>query len=225
MNFEEFREQLRNDLPGVLPADMQNVEIDFQHTEKLQNGSYDGMVIRPEGQPIGMNIDLNRFFSEYANGTSYDDCLAELGAIVSHHIYEMPKVDLDVLNNYDQMKSMLSIQVVSTESNMDMLQNIPHKEIEDLSMVYRFVTGNDSEGIQSILVTNNLLKNYGITAEQLHQDALEMAPIYKPVEIRTMEEVIREMMGDDFPVEIGEMDNMMYIASTSSKTSSTVSKG
>lgn len=39
MNFEEFREQLRNDLPGKLPEDMQNISIDFQHIEKLQNDS------------------------------------------------------------------------------------------------------------------------------------------------------------------------------------------
>ena len=218
MNFEEFREKLRNDLPGVLPVDMQNVSIDFHHTEKLQNGSYDGMVIRPEGQPIGMTIDLNRFYNEYENGTPYDGCLAELGAIVSHNLYEMPKVDLDQLKDYDQMKSKLSIQVVETESNMDMLQNNPHKELEDLSMVYRFVISNESDGIESILVTNKLLDQYGITAEQLHQDALEMAPIYKPVEIRSMEEVIREMMGDDFPTEMGEMDNVMYVASTLNKT-------
>ena len=117
MSFEEFREQLRNDLAGVLPEDMQNVSIDFQHTEKLQNGSYDGMVIRPGGQPICMNFDFNQFISEYENGISYDDCLAESGAIVSHHLYEMPKLDLDMLRDYDQLKSMLCIQVVPTESN------------------------------------------------------------------------------------------------------------
>ncbi len=218
MNFEEFREQLRNDLPGKLPEDMQNVSIDFQHTEKLQNGSYDGMCIHPEGQPVGMNIDLNRFFDQYQNGTSYEECLDELGAIVSHHLYEMPKIDVEMLKDYNQLKSMLSIQVVPTECNMEMLQNIPHKEIEDLSMVYRFVTSNENAEMQSILVTNRMLESYGISAEQLHQDALEMAPIYKPVEIRTMGEVLREMMGDDFPMEMVEADNMMYIASTPNKT-------
>lgn len=218
MNFDEFKEQFRNDLPGKLPEDMQNVSIDFLHTEKLQNGSYDGMVIQPDGQSVGMNIDLNRFFDQYQNGTSYEECLDELGAIVSHHIYEMPNINIEILKDYNQLKSMLSIQVVPTESNMEMLQNIPHKEIEDLSMVYRFVTSNDSDGIQSILVTNNLLENYGITAEQLHQDALEMAPICKPVEIRSMGEVMREMMGDDFPAELAETDNMLYVATTPNKS-------
>lgn len=218
MDFDEFKEQLRNDLPGKLPVDMQNVSIDFQHTEKLQNGSYDGMVIRPEGQSVGMNVDLNRFYDQYQNGTSYEECLDELGAIVSHHIYEMPNINIEMMKDYNQLKNMLSIQVVPTESNMEMLQNIPHKEIEDLSMVYRFVTSSDSDGIHSILVTNKLLENYGITAEQLHQDALEMAPIFKPVEIRSMGEVMREMMGDDFFAELVEADNMMYIATTPNKT-------
>lgn len=218
MNFDEFKEQLRNDLLGVLPKDMQDVEINFQHTEKLQKGSYDGMMVRQVGQPIGMNVDLNRFYSEYENGTSYEECLEELGAIVSHNLYEMPKINVEQLNDYERLKPMLSIQVVSTEPNVDMLANIPHKEIEDLSMVYRFVTNEDQENIQSILVTNKMLEVYGISAEQVHHDALEMAPIYKPMEIRSMAEVVREMMGDDFPIEMMEADDMMYVATTECKS-------
>lgn len=113
MDFEEFREKLRNDLPGVLPEDMQNVSIDFQHTEKLQNGSYEGIVVKPEEQNVVMNIDMGRFYEKYENGMTYDE---------------------DMLRDYDQMKSMFSIQVVPTEPNMDMLQNISHKEMEDTSV-------------------------------------------------------------------------------------------
>ena len=101
MNFDEFKEQLRNDLLGVLPKDMQDVEIDFQRTEKLQKGSYDGMMVRQVGQPIGMNVDLNRFYSEFENGTSYEECLEELGVIVSHNLYEMPKINVEQLKSAD----------------------------------------------------------------------------------------------------------------------------
>ena len=42
-------------------------------------------------------------------------------------------------------------------------------------MVYRFVLDASDEGRASILVTNQLLDSYGITADQLHEDAMTIA--------------------------------------------------
>ena len=49
-------------------------------------------------------------------------------------------------------------------------------------------------GMASALVTNSMLEHYGITAEQLKQDAF--ARQYPtPFEIKTMAEVLNELMG------------------------------
>ena len=87
------------------------------------------------------------------------------------------------------------MEVVSTEANKEMLSNIPHKEMEDMSVVYRFDMGTNEDGRATILVTNQLMDSMGINAEQLHADAVENAPKIKPVEIKGMGEVLSEMMG------------------------------
>ena len=83
--------------------------------------------------------------------------------------------DIDKVNDYDQMKQTLSMEVVSAERNADMLEKVPHKNIEDMAVVYRFVLDASDEGRASILVTNQLLDSYGITADQLHEDAMTIA--------------------------------------------------
>ena len=218
MNFEEFKQQVMEDLPGALPERLSNVEIEPVSVTKLQHGSYDGITIREEGSNIGMNLDLSGLFERMEKGTAYDEVLAEAVAIISNATAQAPKIDVDRLMDYEQLKETLSIQVVPTASNEEMLQNIPHKEMEDLSMVYRFVVGQDESGTQTILVTNKLLEQYGITEDQLHEDAMENAPVFKPVQIRSMTEVLAEMMGADFAEDMGlptpDVGDMMYVAST-----------
>ena len=53
------------------------------------------------------------------------------------------------------------------------------------------------EGRASILVTNQFLDSYGITADQLHEDAMTIAPELRPAVIKTISETLQEMMGDE----------------------------
>ncbi len=46
------------------------------------------------------------------------------------------------------------------------------------------------DGKVSILITNQMPDNYGITADQLHADALEFAPVMCPAVIQTMAETL-----------------------------------
>lgn len=57
------------------------------------------------------------------------------------------------------------MKVVSGETNKDLLETVPHKDIEDMAVVYRFVLNSDAEGRASILATNQMIENFGITAE------------------------------------------------------------
>ena len=66
------------------------------------------------------------------------------------------------------MKEKLAMEVVSAEANKEMLETVPHQNMEDMAVVYRFVLNSDDEGRASILVTNQLLANMGVTPEQLH---------------------------------------------------------
>jgi len=100
------------------------------------------------------------------------------------------------------------MEVVSAEANKEMLETVPHQNIEDMAVVYRFVLSSDDDGRASILVTNQLLENMGVTPEQLHADAMENAPQIKHIEIKGMSEVLAEMMG----VEQAEMMGIVPVA-------------
>ena len=65
--------------------------------------------------------------------------------------------------------------------------------MEDMAIVYRFMLNNHNGEQASVLVTNTILAQMGITPEQLHADALKNAPEVKPLVIQGMSEVLVEI--------------------------------
>ncbi|MBO5620655.1 MAG: hypothetical protein J5959_03395, partial [Butyrivibrio sp.] len=106
-----------------------------------------------------------------------------------------PNFNIDAFKDYDKMKETLAMEVVSAERNADLLETVPHKNMEDMAVVYRFVVSTDVGETGSVLVTNKMLDQYGITPEQLHADAMKNAPEVRPMEIKGMGEVLAEQMG------------------------------
>ena len=165
---------------------------------------------------------INKCYEAYEDGTDYNTTVDKTAKIVADSLENKPDVDLDTLTDYDKMKDKLVMEVVSAETNKDLLETVPHKDIEDMAVVYRFVLNSDVEGRASILATNQMIENFGITADQLHADALENAPRIKPAEIKGMGEVLAEMMG----IEQAEMmglypvrpeDEQIFVASVPDK--------
>ena len=130
MDFEEFREKLVEDLHEALPERLKGASIEESSVQKLQNRSYDGITVRPEGTNVGVTLDVSKMYEEMDRGTDYESVLAEAVAIVSNATADMPNFDVNQFADYEAMKEKLSIQVVPTAGNEDMLKNIPHKEME-----------------------------------------------------------------------------------------------
>ena len=89
------------------------------------------------------------------------------------------------------------IRVSSAEANKDMLANVPHQLKEDLAITYHVTVSMDGEGLSSMLIKNDLLKQYGITAEQLHEDAMKSSPRIMAPEVSSMGAIMEELVEKD----------------------------
>ncbi len=222
MDFEEFKEALVKDMKTALDFRLEtNTEVEIKHNTKT-NYSYEALNVRPEGAEVGVSIDCNKLYAAYTDGVDYRDIIAGMTDQLEKSLKDGPGIDIDMFSDYAQLKDKLSIEVISAERNKDILESVPHKNLEDMAVVYRFVLESSDEGRASILVTNQMLETMGVTPEQLHADALEIAPQIKPAEIKGMSEVMAEMMGVEqaemmgiFPV--APEDEQMYVATVPDK--------
>ena len=222
MDYEEFKEQFISAVKESLYEQGSDMNVSVNEVKKL-NESYEAMTVTPEGARVGVNIGIERFYDAYNEGRPFDEVVDKAVETINHGINERPDFDIDSFTDYSQMKEKLAMEVVSAETNKEMLENVPHKDLEDMAVVYRFVLSSDDEGRASILVTNQILESMGVTPEQLHADALEIAPQIKPAEIRGMSEVMAEMMGMEQAEALGIMpmrpeDEQLFVATVPDKT-------
>lgn len=222
MNYEEFKNEFVDALQERLYERGNEVTISITNVEKM-NESYEAITVTPEGSNIGMNLNLAVFAEAYENGVDFDEIVEQVTHKIEDHLSNMPTFDVQSLTDYEQMKDKISMEVVAADRNADLLAKVPHQEMEDMAVVYRFVVESDEAGRATILVTNELLNKMGVTPEQLHADALENAPELRPAVIKGMSEVMVDMMGpgaaemfgiDEFP-----QDEMMYVATVPDKIS------
>lgn len=113
---------------------------------------------------------------------------------------EMP----DVGNiDFDSAKDNIVFQVINTLQNEDMLKDMPHREFQDLSIIYRWVVKVDEKGIQSSVIRNSLAERLGMNEEQLFKCAVENTRRIFPPTVKSMNDVIREMfISDGMPAEV-----------------------
>ena len=222
MDFNEFKEQFTEDVKQGLADAGIDAKISINTVEKM-NETYEAMTVTPEGSNVGVNVNMEKFFEAYENGTPYEDVVDKAVNVIEGGFANQPTVDVAALTDYDQMKDKLIMEVVSAEANADMLDKVPHKEMEDMAIVYRFELDSNDDGRATVLVTNQLIETMGVTPVQLHADAMENAPELKPAVIKGMSEVMAEMMGmstEDLAMmgmPMDPADEQMYVASVPDK--------
>lgn len=216
MDYEQFKKQIEEDLHQALADHGINASISEHHVEKL-NSSYDALSVTPEGSNIGVNANLDSMFQAVQDGHDYSEVLDKAADSLIASIQNMPQIDVADLTNYEEMKHKLSMQVVSADRNAEMLQNVPHKQMEDMAVVYRLVLSEGKDDSSTVLVTNDLMEQFGITHEQLHEDAMVNAPGIRPAQIRGMTETMNDLMGPGMVPEIDPADEMMFVAGVPSQ--------
>ena len=192
MNFDEFLEAAKDRIKElVIEADVK-----IQAVDKLQGESYVGIAVRPEHASAAVTFNLNAAYDRYqADESQKDAILNKIAADAKQVSSAIPAFEVSSITDYETVKDHLTMQVVPVEPNKEMLDGIPHKTIEDIAVVYRVEIPGSADGTASTLVTNQLLSEYGITAEQLHRDALEAQVANHPPVLKNMSEIMAEMSG------------------------------
>lgn len=203
MDYEQFKVAFAEDLKTNLQKLGIEADVSEHHIEKL-NDSYDALSVTPKGSSIGVNANLDEIFHAIERGRDYNEVLSGVAESLKGSLEHMPKLQVSDLTNYAEMKNKLAMEVVSAERNAKMLQNVPHEQMEDIAVVYRLVLNSSKGASSTVLVTNDLMDKFGITHEQLHDDAMKNAPLIRPAEIT----IIMQRKTEYYNISIFPADNM-----------------
>ena len=195
MNFDEFLEAAKKRVQEELP----DADVRIQQVNKLQGESYVGISVQPEGAAAAATFNVGPAFDRYeADESQAGSILAKIAADAKQVASSIPVFEVSSITVYETVKDHLVMQVVPVEPNKEMLENIPHKTVEDIAVVYRVELLNAYDSSATTLVTNQLLDQYGVTPEQLHADAVVAQITNHPPVLKNMSEMMAEMSGGMF---------------------------
>ena len=195
MDFKEFTQRAEQDIRASLEDASPGTRVDVNQVEKLQGESYTAVTLTPEATNMGMNLNLNQLYDSMQRGDSYEQVISGALEQAKEQLEHVPRFNVSELSSYETAKELLFVDVVGTKVNAELLAKVPHTDIEDLSMVYRMQLEQLSDGAATVLITNDLMERMGVTREQLHADALANSERIRPASMRTMAEVLSDMMG------------------------------
>ena len=188
LTFGEFVDEVRRSIKDYLPEKFADAEVHVDQFQKL-NTAYLGMQVKREDQMVVPNINLNGMYAQYQE---QGHTMAAMLTMIAQQVQMAPEIRTDWLKDYSQVKDHLFIRVSDAKENEGVLKNAPHKEVDGLAVSYHIAI----EGMQaSTPVTYQMMEMYGVTAEQLHADALESTQKLYPVKYASMAEVMQQMMG------------------------------
>ena len=197
MDYEQFKEQFTEDLKKNLEAKGHDIaSVDIAPSQKLNQDGYDAISVKLENSLMGPSGNFSNLFAAYEKTDDYDMVLNHATRMMDDAISNMPSYDANQLTDYDFIKDKLVLEAVNNEKNASLLEKVPHKDMEDIAIVYRVLLGQMDDGIASVVVTNEMLEKMDITKEQLHQDALISSPEIRPVEVNTLFGTIAELIPD-----------------------------
>ena len=174
MEFDEFKTYVKNSIKFYLPEEFRTATVELYNTQKL-NEQYTALLVMKEGETVAPTMNLNHFYGEYQQHGNVGEVLRRMAELIT---VQPPELDVStMLLNYEEAKKKLFFRVNAVKGNEGLLATCPHTKIDDLAITYHVeVDHRNDRDLGSMLVTDTVLGYYGVTKEQLHQDAMENSP-------------------------------------------------
>lgn len=120
----------------------------------------------------------------------------------------------------EQILKNVMCQLVNRQRNEESLKEVPHKNIMDMSVIYRLIVKEDGEGNASILMNYGLCDSFRISPEELDIAAMTNTG-KRSFEIIDMESLLSELSG--MPKDVSSQENLnMYVLTSSTKLNGSV---
>ncbi len=196
MNFDEFKQQVADEIKDYLPKEFENAEVSLTKVLKNNDVELDAIIVKQEDVNIAPTIYLRGFFDDYQKGTSMESILEEIAKVNVDHA-QSKDFDVSRITDFELVKDKIMPRLVNADGNAERLAGSPHTEVEDLSVIYTVELAKMGDGMATVTVSDQLMEKWGIDKEQLHDLAIKnLADHGNPV-LTDMRTVMVELMAEE----------------------------
>lgn len=191
-----------------------NHQVEVKEVIKNNGLILTGITVKEDGSNIAPTIYLNDAFKHYEEGEDIKDVLTEL--LNTYEAHRVPgALNVEFLTDFNQAKERVAMKVINYEKNQKLLTGSPHIKFGDLAAIFQIQVDASEFGNAVITVKNEFMDMWNTDVETLMNLSRENMEEHQPMRIRSMLEVLTEMMGD-IPDEMVE-ESPMYVLTNEAK--------
>lgn len=191
MQYEDFLAHMQACIEQMVTT---NCQAKFHSVMKNNDVELNGVILMKEGERVSPTIYLNPYYDRYLQGESIPKLCKE---IVEFRVIAMSDNTLDEATqdmSLDRWKDQVIYRLVNRKNNRKRLAGVPFMQFVDLAITFHCLVRNNDDGVGSFLITRELMESWDVTVKELYQLAGVNTPRLFPSSIRTMEEVLQEML-------------------------------
>lgn len=208
MNYEEFIDKIDK----IAKLYFKDGQANIISVNKNNGIVLKGLTIYDETN-IAPTLYLEKFYESYKDGKPFSDVCEEIFKEYQN-IWQDNKLEyIPDITNYEQVKDNIIIRVVNYEANKELLSNMPFNRLNDLAVTYRILVSNDDHGIASAAVTNREMERWNVKLEDMHNRALKNTQVIFPAKIQRMDDMFKDMLGDEYALDDVHAEETLYIIS------------
>lgn len=162
-------------------------------------------------EKVGVPIYTEDLYQQFREGLSVEEIADRMVEVLHQARIESPEIpDLTAENARER----ITLTLVNAKMNTDLLETVPHYEVAggELAAVPRWYISEEA----SFLVTSEMARQMKLTPEEVLQIGKKSID-QQDFKIRTMQEIIAEMMGDTFMDAFPPLDGPPMIVLTNER--------
>ena len=199
-NYEIFKDALVNHFKEYLPFEYQKATYTILNSDDgellkitLEGANTSYIEVAPIYKELMATMDYDKVFTDAAQ-----KMVASAPKKESPTDKDGNKVDIDDLIDINAVSKRIILQLVSPESQEEVINEIPHRPWKDLLIVYRMITGIMNDGTYtSVPVNDGMLMQLKMSENQLFEIAYENTKKYLEPKCYTQLEMQRKAMLND----------------------------
>ena len=190
MNYNVFGNEVKQEVEKLLGTE---VRVELRQITKNNGIILDGICILEKGCNVSPTIYLEEFYREYKNGMSLREIASRICEVYEKRCRGIP-FSLEYFLDFEKMKERIFCKLINWELNKELLNEVPNIPCLDLAVVFVCAVENEEFGNGSILVREEHRKLWRVSKELLYEYARENTFRLRPFELKSMEELIEDMV-------------------------------
>lgn len=193
-NYEIFKDALVNHFKDYLPSEYQDGIYMI-----LSSDGGDLLKITLDGGESSF-LEVSPMYDKLLSTMDYDKVFSEAAQKMTAHIITAKETatekeaSADIINA-DAISKRIIFQLVSPESQEDVINEIPHREWKDLLIVYRLITGITDDGTYlTTPINDGMAMQLKMSENKLFEKAYENTKMYLEPKCYTQLEMQRKAM-------------------------------